>query len=231
MMSEVSDIDKENFCVAVFDVCDTLYFSNTTYDFVDFVVRNQEVKRSYLDSVLTSQYSPLRYLLIAMSVFTGWDYLRKFKIGMLKGYSRKELDMLASEFVVQFLDNRKIDVTHSLINEFKKRRKGRAILCSSSVEPVVAAVARNLQVDDYVCTTLKFTDDVCNGSIDHDVNREKLEDLRMAGFDRRIELAVSDNLGDLALLKAANKSFAVVHSERKAKFWKKHQIESLNPNR
>jgi phosphoserine phosphatase len=227
-MEERSSADT-NEGIAVIDVCDTLYFSNTTHDFIDFVARHERSNHRLLYVLLNSRVSPLRYALIGLSVFTGWDYLRTFNIGMLKGRRRDEVQDLAERFVRECLNDRKVPVTHRIVDDYRSARKGRIVLCSSSIEPVVAAVAKELAVDGYVCTTLELSDGIYTGLVADEVYHDKLNDLGRAGISSPIDLAISDNLSDLKLLKSAKTCFAIAHSDQKREFWKKHQVELIDP--
>lgn len=213
--------------IAVFDVCDTLYFSNTTHDFVRFVV---SVKQRFQTkhAILNSRFLPFRYLFIATSVYLGSDPLRTLNVGLLKGYSRKELDKLAREFVATYLNDRKIEAVHATVRRSQAERK-RIVLCSTSIDPVVAAVAGTLGDVEFISSTLEYVDDICTGRIADDIGTSKLERLRHLGIDGPIEVAYSDNFGDLELLSAARHAVAVVHSERKKDFWRAHNIETLRP--
>jgi phosphoserine phosphatase len=213
---------------AVFDVCDTLFFSNTTHDFVKFVVAREGGTRWLIHNIFNSRFSPFRYFFIGLSVFAGWDYLRKFNLRLLSGRSKEELDGLSNKFVGEFLHDRKITAIHALLN--KSLSNGdRVVLCSSSIEPVVAAVAAKLKVKEYVSTTLEYENGVFSGFIADDVSNTKLTHLRKNGVECEIGLAVSDNISDLDLLKAARRSYAVAYSNRKKDFWRKCNIETLDP--
>jgi phosphoserine phosphatase len=211
--------------IAVFDVCDTLYFSNTTHDFVRFVVSVKKRFRAQ-HSIMNSKFLPFRYLFIGISVYLGTDPLRTFNVGLLKGYSRIELDQLARDFVATYLLDRRIEPVHAIVRNAKADGK-RVILCSTSIDPVVAAVAGTLGDVEYISSTLEYVNDICTGRIADDVGTSKLERLRVIGIEGPIDAAYSDNFGDLQLLSAARHGVAVVHSERKKEFWRERNIETL----
>lgn len=213
--------------MAVFDICDTLYFSNTTHDFIAFVVAKTGKGRPK-HWLANSKYLPFRYLLIAIGRHLGVDPLRAFNVGLLKGYARTELHELARQFVRDFLAKRRIENVHELLTG--SHAAGRlVILCSTSIEPVVAEIAKEVGIDKFFGSELEYAAEVCTGRIADDVGDSKLERLKELCADHDLELAVSDNRGDLKLLKAAARPLAVVHARRKESFWRENNIETLHP--
>ena len=211
--------------IAVFDVCDTLYYSNTTHDFIRFLHRRgSRARKSFRFNSLNHKLSPLRYLLIGVSVASGSDVFRRANVGLLKGLTGEELTAAAREFVAEFLEARKIEQTHLMVRELKD--KGfRVVLSSSSVEPVVRAVAESLGVDEYYAAGLELAGDSCSGRLADDPTGRKLEALKGCG---EIEYAISDNVSDAQLLKAARKGVAVVHDPRKRRFWQDLGLELID---
>jgi len=212
----------------VFDICDTLYYSNTTHDFIRFVLEREPLsvgKATY--NMLNSKLSPLRYLLVAIGVTTGRDLLRSFNISVLKGKHRSQLDRLAEQFVSEYLATRRIRQTQERLAE--KRSEGlRLVLCSASIEPIVAAVARELHIEDFVATSLRYDGDTFTGTIDQDVTKIKLQTLKDRSLLGSLVYAASDNLSDRELLQAAETATAIIHGEKRRDFWKKFDFEIIN---
>lgn len=215
--------------VAVFDVCDTLYYSNTTHDFIDFVARQKFSGAKRLSHrALNSRKSPLRYALILTSIATGRDLHKKFNVSLLKGIRRAELDELARQFIKEYLNTRKIKQTHAMLDELRLDGT-RIVLCSSSIEPVVRQIAAELEIKDFVCTTLEFSGDVFTGRIAREIADRKNEALKNETLSGEIDWAVSDNKGDAGLLATAlTRRIAVVHNQKNLEFWKQHQVEILD---
>ena len=212
---------------AVFDVCDTLYYSNTTHDFIRFVAKEAAgpARRSAF-KMLDHQLSPLRYLLVGVGLITGRDVFKMLSVAILKGMKDEEVRRVAERFVDEFLEMRKVPQTHKLIEQ--SARDGlRIVLCSSSIEPVVAAVAKRLGVRDFVCATLETESGRYTGRIQEDPTGKKLSVLRRIS-NLKIDCAVSDNLSDLELLSAARRGIAVTHNERKRRFWAGRNFEVID---
>ncbi|MCC6453061.1 MAG: haloacid dehalogenase-like hydrolase [Acidobacteria bacterium] len=215
--------------LAVFDVCDTLYYSNTTHDFIRFVIELPESERTKraLYSFLNSKALPIRYLLILISVATGWDAPKAINLRFLRGMTADRMEGLADRFVDQFLKERIIAETNDLLLKF--RNEGlRIVLCSSSIEPVVTAVARATGITDQVSSTLIYEQEIFSGRIGEETVGKKLSFLRMAFPETEIEYAVSDNMSDADLLSAARRAIAVVHDPGKRSFWEERRFEIID---
>ena len=214
--------------LAVFDVCDTLYYSNTTHDFVRYFSENLARRdRKVLFHLLNHRLSPLRYGLIAVSVATGSDLFRKASIRLLRGVKESELATCAARFIAEVLDMRKIERTHHMISEYRKLGL-EVVLCSSSIEPVVREVATYLGVSASVSTILETREGILTGRIIDDPTGRKLAVLRERYGNTRIAYAVSDNVSDLELLLAADHGIAISHNTRKSRFWKDRKIELID---
>lgn len=213
--------------IAVFDLCDTLYYSNTTHDFIDYFLTNKgtRIKKASAQAI-TGRFSPLKYIGILISVLTGNDLPRRLKLLLLRGYSELELDEMAEGFVRDYLEFRTVIETRSVMEEAFRDRM-RVIIVSASIEPVVRAVARRLSISDYLCSTLAFKNGIFSGRLSNDITGRKLTELKNVEPNSQIELVVSDNTSDLDLLGAARRGLAVVHSKRKREFWKNHRIETI----
>lgn len=212
---------------AIFDVCDTLYYSNTTHDFIRFVVDGDAMSfRKALYGVINSRLLPFRYAGIFLGLKLKYDIMKRFNIRMLKGRTRNELDSLAKEFTETFLSERKIVQTHALLKE-QIEQGHRIVLCSSSLEPVVGAVAKELMIKDFAATTLEYEDEVFTGEVIADITEQKLEVMKKLELAHNIVLAVSDNTSDLELMLAAQKAVAIVHDRRKENFWRGHSFKTI----
>lgn len=218
---------EEQVKIAVFDVCDTLYYSNTTHDFIRYIHSGRRGKRKAGFQLLNHRFSPLRPALVGFGILTGNDVFRKANIGLLKGMGVAESLALAREFVREFLGRKKIEQTHGLVREFQGKGFD-VVICSSSIEPVVRAVAEELGIEEFYSAELEFSGGRLTGRLAHDPTGRKLESLAKYRGNARIELAVSDNLSDASLLRAAKRGIAVVHRADKRRFWKDLDLELID---
>lgn len=213
----------------VFDVCDTLFRSNTTYDFVRFVLdeHGEREKSRRLRRVL-SPVPPAICLLVALSVVSGRDIAKERALRLLKGLSRSRLYELAEEFYADYLEARKIPETLGLLE--KARMEGeQVILLSASIDPVISAIARKLGVS-FGCTTLLYRDGIFEGEIAFEMRGRKLEVLRSEFAPRSDRLVVvTDNLADKRLLQSADERHAVVWSAKKKRKWSSLRPHFIEP--
>ncbi len=213
--------------IAVFDVCDTLYYSNTTHDFVRFVMASEQLSVAKLAFLtVNSRILPFRYALIAYGVYTGNDLLKHYNVSRLKGKTRRELELLSRKFVGEFLAHRPISKTQELFRTLQEA-KTQMVLCSSSIEPVVGAVAQHLGVSDYLATKLEYNADSFTGKIAEDITGKKLDAIEQAGFGGRLTVAVSDNWSDKDLLLAADHGIVVSYGGWGEERWTNYSFEMI----
>ena len=205
--------------IIVSDVCDTLYFSNTTMDYVFYVLK-QEGRKGSLNLIysISSKKSPLFYSLILISKIIKVDLIKVMTVKMLKGISKETLDRYAQSFVKEELSGRKIEKTFSLLNQFSGARW---ILLSSSLDPVVSAVAATLK-SEYASSQLEYKQGICTGKLIFEMKGKKHEVLedKFGTFSEEL-LVISDNISDRELILKADKRYAVVYKDKFKSFWKK----------
>lgn len=214
--------------IVVFDICDTLYYSNTTHDFVRFVAASDSnMLHKFVFFLFNGKVSPFRYLLIVVSIISGFDALRKINVYLLRDRTREQLTLLANEFVSAVLEDRRIIETHRKLRD-ELDLGSCVILCSASVEPVVEAIARQLRVSQYVSSTLDYRNERMTGRIKDDVTSRKLALLRESGLCHEPDLAVSDNKSDIGLLIASGEGVVVLHNTRDLGFWEGHGFSFID---
>lgn len=217
--------------IAVFDVCDTLYFSNTTHDFIRYVVEGKRISPSLiLYKALNTKYLPFLYLLVAFSKVFHTDILKKINVSMLRGSSKKELYEMAGRFVSEFLSVREVPETHQILKE-KLSNGTEVYLSSSSIEPVVQAVSEKLGCAGFFSTSLAYENDIFRGELVSDLTGAKLDALKEAGLQEAVILAVSDNISDADLLRSAEVGIAVLHGGKHKDFWTSQGLRLLNVKR
>ena len=209
----------------VFDVCDTLFYSNTTFDFIKFVLYRKN-KLNYLVFLLVnSKLSPFFYPIYFLQKFIyKSDLFKKFSLKLLVGYSKEELENSGNDFFHQFLKHRKITQTHHLLDMAKTNGED-IYLVSASLEPVVSAIAENYNLK-YFSSSLDYQDNLFTGYLIEDlsgIKGEKLNDhINLVAEDLTV---VTDNLSDQKLMKLAGERFVIVYNNRDKTLWK-----DLNPN-
>lgn len=209
----------------VFDICDTLFYSNTTFDFIKFVLESRRMTgelnwfRHY-----TKKASPVFLTLAFLQKLSKADWHKKLALKLLQGISRTELYTLGEQFEQQFLPLRVIAQTHQMLNKLKADGK-LVVLISASLDPVVAAIAKTLQVD-FRCSELEYdARGNSTGNLKFEMTGRKLSALQEMLSHQQPNFAVAtDNFSDFGLVEAACQRYVVVYNEKSLNFWK-----SLNP--
>lgn len=196
----------------IFDVCWTMYKSNTTFDFIKFVYKTENIK-SFRLIFLKSQI--VKLVLLLLGRLLGRDIYRELFVRLLRGFSRNKLDILSERFYREILIENKINYTFDI---FEKINTDEILLCSASLDVVVAHIANELNVD-FFASELEFENGVCTGKISKDLLGMKDKILE----NKKIELVVTDNLSDLLLVKKSSKSI-ILSTPKNISFWKRNGL-------
>ncbi len=215
--------------LVVFDVCDTLYDSNTTADFVRFagdVRENPWPRAAHLAA--TRRVSPIFWAGAALYATTGLDLGRAVLLAGLRGIARDELRRLADRFVADVLAERRIAETHRRLRA-ARRRGDEVVLASTSIDPVVDAVGDALEVEAISSQLAYDGAGRCLGRLAVDRTGRKLAALSER-LDAGIELTVvTDNATDRELLEAADRPVVVLRRAHDRLKWGNLEAEYLEP--
>ncbi|MBR1786836.1 MAG: glycosyltransferase [Paludibacteraceae bacterium] len=182
------------------DICWTLFYSNTTMDFLDFVVKD----KSYLHIRNLSKKPFVRYANLLIFKLFGVDLVRRKCVSYLRGFSRTELQNKADEFFVQYLSKRKIEKVWQLL-------EGReVVLVSATLDVVAQAVSKQLKAKDYCASKLKFVNDICTGEIEKDLLNSK----NNVSYNFCIYDIVTDNLTDSKLVNRSRNATVVLYDNK-----------------
>lgn len=203
----------------VSDICDTLFFSNTTFDFIRFCIEKgwlgNRGKRRW--GLYLRRGSLPFWALAVLNKLTGSDFHKKIAVGLLKGYSVAAVSSWAARFYQEYLLTKKVDQTFAVLQQLADETQ--LVLASSSIEPVVAEVARAVGASRYVATMLEVTGDVYTGRIALDLTGKKTEALKEL-FRSGVPVAVlSDNTTDRSLMELAENGYAICYNDVQRKFW------------
>jgi len=167
------------------DLCGTLYRSNTTFDFLRFLLADDADYRRFEES---SKTLPAR---LANRLLVG-DRRRTRAIGFLDGYSRSFL----TEAADSFLDS--IDMIEDVYERVTLLRPehDQTILMSSSIDFIVERACARLGFDRYYASRLNYTGDVCDGTIAFDLLGRKHHVIAAEFADSECTL-VTDNRSDV----------------------------------
>lgn len=203
--------------VFVFDICGTIYCSNTTFDFLAYTFSNshsfqyyRRVYQSYLWKILNK---------IILRLFDV-DVTRVIALRYLKGYEREELLRCVENYYDDFLMLRKNSAIINAIQELKERDNIRIILLSATIDVVAEVIAKRLGVQEYYSTLLEYQDGECTGKIKKDLLGKKLALVKDLGIESMISAFFTDDFSDIPVLELAIERNIVVYPKYK-KRWKK----------
>lgn len=211
----------EDLKLAVFDICGTLYFDNTTYSFLRWLSYKGIIK--YNKRIMDVPYI-LRAINALLSLLFGKDYYRELQIRQLSGLSREVINNLAVEFVEDLEKNRVLS-TNNLLAEYK--RKGYTIvIASATIDPVANAIADKFGVD-YFSSEMRFVNNLCTGKLEKDLLFLKKEALSHLIKKSEDTVIVTDNFTDLELIQISDHCHIVVRNEKDIEKWNKQLQEHL----
>ncbi|KOY62596.1 hypothetical protein AM629_07285 [Photorhabdus heterorhabditis] len=195
----------------ILDVCGTLYHSNTTFDFIDYLLGKENkhvIKRKILKTYLA------KYFLIILGRIINIDIYRSLYIKLLKGFTISKLNKETHYFVKNILFHQKISQTHSLLD---KLNKADIIICSASLDIIIKEVSCTLEIEEHHATNLIFSREYCTGKIKNDLLGQKDK------LFENVYWVITDNKSDLALIKKASK-YTIVSRKKDLPFWQKHNL-------
>ena len=202
----------------VFDVCNTLFYSNTTLDFIEFVLRNNKTNlRLFLFFFINKKVSPLFWILLVVEKCAVDNLIRNLSITLLKGISKKQIYDFGKRFVKEYLPSKAIPQVHDMLRQ-AIGAKAEVYLISDSLDPVIRPLAGNFFLN-YMAGELEFRDESFTGRLKP--FKEKLKSvnkMREAAGYKRVT-AISDNKSDRQLLETVDAGYAIVHKKRDRTFW------------
>jgi Phosphoserine phosphatase len=209
----------------VADICNTLYDSNTTFDFVRYCLDTGRLKKSLLHKISGARNAPLFWPLLVLQKLTGKDYHKQIAVSLFKGKKVEEVEEWTKSFYDNFLSKKIIPQTNELLKSFGKEQ---IVLASSTIEPVARIIASRLGLQNYVATALEVSSGRYTGKILSELSGRKLEALKEKFMKdgRKLAVVISDNFSDKDLMLSSEKKYAVCYNEKQATFWKK--IEDIN---
>lgn len=201
--------------LAIFDICGTLYFDNTTYSFLCWLSNKGIIK--YNKKIMDAPYI-LRAINALSSTLFCKDYYRELQIKQLSGLSYEVINKLAADFVEE-LNEKRISSTNNLLDEY--RRKGYTIvLASATIEPLARAIAKKIGVD-YFSSEVEFVNEQCSGKLNRDLLFFKKEALLHLIKKSENIVIVTDNFTDLELIQVSDYCHIVVRNDKVIRKWNK----------
>ncbi len=206
--------------IAIIDICGTLFRSNTTFDFVDYVHRDDfryKIVRNFM------RLLPIKIILALISRCFKVDLVRKWVIGSLKGLSISELYSLCEEFYDDCLLPK---INLNVISRIKSLQAD-IILVSATLEPIAETICRRLNADDFYASELDYVGEITTGKLSKDLLGVKLEKVVSEGYFVPFLCTVSNDFTDLPLFLNSSQGIIITKSKNQCKWQKLIRIHTL----
>ena len=200
----------------IIDVCGTLYASNTTFDYIDFVMQSASLKKRVVHYILQLRITKL--ILITIGKIVKIDIYRYLYIHLLKGCSKDKLELYASRFYHEYLQKKRIQFSFDILDSIDNKKYS-IILCSASLDIIIEKISHNIGYK-YHATKLEFVSNICTGKIHTDLLGAK----HLLFKNEDLYLVMTDNLSDYLLVQQA-KIKLVLSKPKNIPFWTKKGIK------
>lgn len=211
----------------VFDICGTIFKSNTTFDFLTFWLTPR--------SKYYSSFDKLRKTFIWKVInkitrtYLHVDITRIIALRFLKGYSRLQLlegvDMFYESYLMKHLNDRIV----GKIKELQVNPSCNVLIASATIDVVAEVIARKMQINTWYSSELCYVDGICKGKLSKDLLGKKNNFVHEIK-NRTIDSVYTDDFTDIPLLKEARQKNIVVYPKTNKKWKKIVKIMKWNVN-
>lgn len=208
--------------IVIFDVCGTLYYSNTTFEFLHFLYDRNKLFNLF---TLLRKSIPIRALnMLILRVFK-FDAVRYFALKFLSSMTLENANQKTDEFV-RSLSSKKILKMHDLLSTYKTEPGTKVILMSASLDIIIEKIAQHLDVQNFYASKLEFNGLKCKGRISIDLYGKKSELIKNIIVEGIPVVFITDNFNDYPV-KSLVDDFKVISFQKDLKFWK-GKVDQLN---
>lgn len=151
------------------DICWTLYSSNTTFDFLDWLI----TEPGYLRLRRWMRIPLVRYANLAWLRLTHHDILRSLALRYTHIYNDEQLMVKAETFVTQVLAHKQIAAAWEII-------QARKVIIASGTMPVLANLIGQQCHAEAVHATSIYKHELLNQFADYDILTDNLSDAPLA---------------------------------------------------
>lgn len=206
--------------ILLVDLCHTLYLSNTTFDFLDYLAINGYQKFERVRRLRNSRL--VKYTNAVVYKMLGYDLLRIYGVSMLKGFNRNELLSLSCKFLNQTESvNEVIDYIEQVKNDYYCIK-----IVSASLDFLAEAACYQFDFDGYYSTKLSYSNGVCDGLITLDLLHNKVDVVSQYNVKYDVTF-ISDNYSDAPVIPEVEKFIAVFseNDKKSRNFWNKREVD------
>lgn len=208
--------------ILVVDLCNTIYKSNTTQDFFKFVFSEDKLYQN-----LKKRNSNIGFKVInkLSNKVLKYDMSRALMTKILKNKTYSEVECIVNNFLDSYLEDRKINAVHTLINDYKSKGY-KVVIMSASYGFIVEGVVKKLGLDGYVSSKAEVVKDKFTGKVKSDIlySKFKIFSAKYREYDDLV--MITDNTTDYDFVIKTNKSYIVINEQNKM-FWNKRKDNKL----
>ena len=201
--------------LAIFDVCGTLYCSNTSFDFLRYYFEKKRNKQFLLFYKIIMLF-PVRVINHLLFRYLKSDVIRKLAVRFLRDENIDDIKENVKGFYNEYLKKREINDSIQLMRKLKHTHE--VILLSASFDFVIEYIAKQFGVA-FIASELACMNDVCLGKYTRDLlysKKEVFQEFKMSFED---VVVITDNLTDLELINTAD-SAVVLSKPKNIAYWK-----------
>ena len=201
--------------VVIFDICGTLYNSNTTFDFLSYSFSNKRIFRYFSNLYKSFVWKAINKIL---RDYLHFDLTRKIALLFLKGIERKQLYQMVEWYYDGFLKSKENSEIINRLRSYLSDSENRVILLSATIDPVAKIISRSLGCVEFYSTELEYEDGICEGRIRQDLLGGKITVLHSLGITDRVDDFYTDDFSDDKVLDIAKQKHIIVY-EKYRKRW------------
>lgn len=214
----ISWSEKETKCnqhIQVFDICGTLFNSNTTFDFLEyFFTHNRyrlfnKFRKTFLWRIVNRFFQTLFYV----------DVTRILAVRFLRGYPRHVLVNAAGTFYDTFLSVRQNKRVIAQLLSYQRKENTEVVLVSATLDFIAEVIASKLRCRRYYSSSLYYEKGICQGRLKNDLLGNKVKKV-INDWRFQPEGVFTDNFSDVSLLELAQDKHIIVYPKTQ-KRWKK----------
>ena len=213
--------------IYIFDICGTLYHSNTTFDFLEYFLKDTSIYYRYYNilrkTIVWRLFNKIAVKLLRM------DMTRIIALCFLKGYTYDELKDAAQSFYNEYLiPHQNVKVIDSL-KSLSLDPHNKIIIVSATLDFIADIISRHVPCQSCYSSQLAYQNGVCQGKLSVDLLGRKVEKI-FADFERYFEGVYTDDLSDMTLLEKAKEKNIIVYPKTKEKWERLLKKKGWNAN-
>jgi phosphoserine phosphatase len=200
--------------IAVFDACGTITQTNNTFDFINYVLKKDNVFRFVIFKLLL--FFSLIISFTRINSLIKRDIIREWSIQLLKDFSVDLIEKRAKKYI-EMVEKKYLNEEMLKMIDKEKKNKNKVIIISSSIDPPIKELAAILNIE-YISSELEVKNRKYTGKLKKDLLGKKEKALKLFLYDLNNSSIYSDNFEDLNFMKNFGEIYPVVYGFNK-KLW------------